>query len=319
MMKMNIIKIILFLFAFNAFAEDLNQIISGTEVKDELALKKVEEEKVIHTDSYAGKVKEIDAPDWIFGNNTNDLVNKAAPTNLYRNTGYLPPGTYERSDNFISLNKRQFAKEYINKSTSALNIAYINDSFKYNSDNDIIQKTIGEGDKHVQSGLLQIRSDHYIFKTFALNAFYGVGAGLSYNSGKGTFINGEKSEATFRLWEVPLDFGIGLEIPFYTWFKFCGIAGPSVMMLSQNRSDFGNNEKGKNKYQFGLGQFISAQFKMNLSVLSDNLAYDLFTSSQVTRLSLNLETRIVNYPKFQDPALTITGASLGVGFTFEFL
>ena len=167
--------------------------------------------------------------------------------------------------------------------------------------------------------MLQVRSDHYILKTFALNSFYAFGVGLSYNSGMGTFITGQKSDATFRLWEVPVDIGLGIEIPLYTWIKLVGVAGPSVMMLAQNRSDYGNGEKGKNKYQVSYGQFASAQFKINLATFSDNLAYELFTSSQVARLSLNFDVRYENYKNFEDALLAISGTSIGAGFTFEFL
>ena len=80
-----------------------------------------------------------------------------------------------------------------------------------------------------------------------------------------------------------------------------------------------NGEKGKSKWQFSYGQFASAQFKVNLSGLSDNLAYDLFSESQITTLSLNLEARYQNYQNFQDTDLAISGTSLGLGFTFEFL
>ena len=319
MMKMSIIKIIVLLFAWNAMAEDLNQVVSGAYVQDSLANAKKEQATNIQGDNYAGKVSNINEPDPITGTNTQNLVEKNIKKNTLKNSGYLPPGAFDKQNNFASLNKGQYTKEFGSKSTSALNLSYFSDSFNYQSQDDIINKTISQGYRHIKAGMLQVRSDHYFYKSFALNTFYAVGSGLSYNSGMGTFITGTKSDATFRLWEVPLDLGIGLEIPIYTWFKITGVGGPSIMLLAQNRSDFGNNEKGKNKYQASYGQFASAQFKINMAIFSDSLSYELFTSSQVTRLSMNLDVRYENYKNFEDADLAISGTSIGAGFTFEFL
>jgi hypothetical protein len=325
MMKMNIIKIVFLIFAWNACAEDLGHSVSGEAVEDVLVVKTKEERTgpFVDTknvsDDYAGKVGNSSQEDFIVGASNKDLVVKDPEVKKLKSSGYVLPGTFDKEKNYLVLDKKQFAKDFGNQSTSALNLAFISDSFKYQSENDIINRTIGEGDQHVKSGMLQVRLDQYLFKTFALNSFWAVGTGVSYNSGKGTFVTGSKSDAKFALWEVPLDLGIGFEVPLYTWVKCAGVIGPSGMVLIQNRNDFQNGEKGKNKYQFGYGPFLSAQFKMNLSAFNENLAYDLFSSSQITRLSLNLEARYENYSHFQDSAIAISGTSFGVGFTFEFL
>lgn len=46
--------------------------------------------------------------------------------------------------------------------------------------------------------------------------------------------------------------------------------------------------------------------------------YDLFTSSRITNLYLNLEARQQSYESFQDE-ISISGTSFGIGFTFEYL
>ena len=102
------------------------------------------------------------------------------------------------------------------------------------------------------------------------------------------------------------------------WFKIAAVAGPSTEALYQNRSDYAQGEKGKNKIQVSYGQFANAQFKFNLSGFSSSTAYELFTESQITNLLLNLEVRYQDYHHFQDP-VKISGTSFGVGFTFEYL
>ena len=330
MMKKSIISIFLFLFAWNVFADDLQQGVSGGDTQDLLAPKKDSGEDEVRTspftyqqtnhDNYQGKVDKSSSENIVMGTTpTQELETKDLEKKKLKESGYVAPGTFEKEENYLELNKEKFSNEFRNQASSAMNIAYFSDSFQYQSTNDIINRTIGDGYKHVKAGLIQVRSDQFFYRTEVMNAFWAVGAGISYNSGRGTFVTGTKSEMTLTLWEMPVDLGIGIEIPIYHWFKVAGCAGPSGMILNQNRNDFLNGEKGKSKWQFSYGQFASAQFKVNLSGLSDNLAYDLFSESQITTLSLNLEARYQNYQNFQDTDLAISGTSLGLGFTFEFL
>jgi hypothetical protein len=326
MMKKNIIKIILFLLVFNSHAEDLAQGVSGSETKDLLAPQEGEVRnspfsfQKPRNDRYQGKIKDPDDEDIIMGtNSTNDLKINNEERKKLSESGYVAPGVLENSPNYLSLNKGEFAHSYRNQSKSAFNITYFSDSFKYQSENDIINRTIGSGYKHIKAGLLDLRSDQYMYKTFLFDVFWTAGGGLSYNSGRGYFISGATSETIVTFWEIPLDIGVGLNLCAYKWFKVSGAIGPTVMILGQNRSDFQNGEKGKNKYQYSFGEFFTTQFRILFSGFSDNLSYDLFTSNQITNFSLNLEARYQNYKHFQDTSLGISGTSFGLGFTFEFL
>jgi hypothetical protein len=326
MMKKNIIKLILFLLAFNSYAEDLAQGVSGSETIDLLAPKEGEIRsspftyKKSNRDRYLGKVKDPDEVDIIMGtNSSNELKINDEERRKLSESGYIAPGVLENSPNYLSLNKGEFAKSYRTQSKSAFNFAYFSDSFKYQSENDIISRTIGSGYKHVKSGLLALRSDQYIYRNFLFDLFWTAGGGLSYNSGRGYFVKGTTSDTILTFWEAPVDIGIGANLCAYKWFKASAAIGPSVLLLAQNRSDFQNGEKGKNKFQFGYGEFISTQFRILFSGFNDNLSYDLFTSNQITNFSLNLEARYENYKHFQDSSLEVSGTSFGLGFTFEFL
>lgn len=309
----------------NSFsADDLNQVISGGDVEDALSKAKPAE----GTDPYIiysgsgdvenAKIKKGDDSDYIFKKRESDLAVKNSERRKLEDVGYVPPGTFDRSENYIELDKSQLASEFRNKSSGSVSFSFIKNNYDYTSANNVINRTIGEGYKHVKGGTLHLRSDQYFFRRDFLNAFWMGGAGVGYNSGRAIFVGGERSDTTLRLWEIPVDLGVGLEIPLYHWFKIAGAAGPSGMVLAQNRSDYQRGEDGKNKMQVSYGQFASAQFKFNLTGMSTNLAYDLFSESKITNLLMNLEMRYHNYENFQDE-IKVSGTSVGIGFTFEYL
>ncbi len=308
-----------------AHATDLGQIPSGADVED--SLEKVKPVK--ETDPYiveSAKGDEVDnkpiskssGPDYLFQTQQGEMqINHDAKKSL-EDIGYTTPGTYENSDNFLTFDKKDMAKNFRKHSSGALNITYIKNDYSYESQNDIINRTIGEGYKHVKGGALYVRSDQYFFRRDYVNTYWSLGGGIGYNSGRGIFITGERSDTTFRLWEIPIDLGLGIEIPIYHWFKISGTAGPSATVLYQSRDDISAGEKGKNKMQWSYGQFANAQFKFNLTGMSDRLANQLFNESKLTNLCMNLEVRYENYSHFQDP-IKVSGTSFGIGFTFEYL
>lgn len=304
--------------------EDLDQIVAGDTVEDYLGAKAApaEASPYIILNNHGNevenqKIKSDAQPDFLFNKNT-EVSEKTNKHNQYEEFGYTNPGTFEKSESYLEINKKEMAADFRKQSYGGLNITFVKNDFNYASDNDIINRTIGEGYKHVKGGALYIRNDRYFFKSNAFNSFWSVGAGLGYNSGRGIFVTGVRSQTTFKLWEMPIDAGIGAEVPIYHWFKISGAVGPSVTGLYQNRNDFANGEKGKNKMQVSYGEFANAQFKVNLSGFSDETAYDLFSSSKITNLFMNLELRYQNYANFQDN-IKISGTSFGIGFTFEYL
>lgn len=306
-----------------ANATDLEQVVSGGDVEDSLESSKatgaspfVIQKSESEIDNL--KIKANAQPDFIFNEKPQEISLKDDPKNKYKDFGYSVPGTLKINENYIETDKKAMAQDFRKHSSGGINITYIKNDFNYESGNDVINKTISEGYKHVKGGTLYVRSDQYFYRTDFLNTFWSVGGGLGYNSGRGLFITGERSDTTFRLWEIPVDLGIGLEIPIYHWFKISGAAGPSVTALYQNRNDLLSGEKGRNKTQVSYGQFANAQFKINLAGFSSQTAYELFTESKITNLYMNLEARYQNYRNFQDE-IKISGTSFGIGFTFEYL
>lgn len=308
----------------NLWASDLDQIVSGGEVEDVLGNSKAAlEDSPYIIEKGEGeidnlKIKKNAQEDFNFDGNYKEVSAKDNATNRYRDLGLPPPGTFENQENYIETDKKAMAADFRKHSSGGINLTYIKNDFNYESQNDIINKTISQGYRHVKGGTLFARHDSYIFRTALLNSFWCLGAGLGYSSGRGVFVGGERSNTTFKLWEIPVDLGIGLQIPIYYWFKISGSAGPSVIALMQNRNDFQRGEKGRNKTQVSYGQFANAQFQINLTGMSTEMAYDLFTESKITNLYMNLEARYQNYQNFQDD-IKVSGASFGIGFTFEYL
>lgn len=308
------------LFSLSVSAVDLEHSVSGDdEIENTLETSKVSGNSPYLVEGESSDNVEKSKPngeDYIFNHGVKEVSGKN--NKRYKDFGYTMPGSAEKQENYIELDKLKIAKDFRRAGTAGFNITFVKNDFDYTSDNDVINRTVGTGYKSVKGGTILFRNDQYIFKTDYLNAHWSIGAGVGYNSGRGIFIDGTRSDTTFKLWEVPIDAGLGLEIPLYSWFKIAGTGGPSVMGLMQNRSDIQRGEKGKRKIQVSPGYFANAQFKINLTGFSDDMAYELFSSSDITNLFLNLEIRHQKYASFQD-AIEISGTSFGLGFTFEYL
>ncbi len=308
--------------SISAYATDLEHSVSGdNEIENSLENTEAKGDTpfVLGTDS-GGSVENSKAQgvDYIFDHGVKEVSDKVTPKKKYEDFGYTPPGSFDKQENYIDIDKKDISKDFRKISTGSMNITFIKNDFDYQSTNDIINRTVGAGYKHIKGGALYFRHDDYLVRRDIINAYWSLGAGVGYNSGKGIFIDGTRSDATFNLWEVPVDLGVGMEVPIYHWFKIAGTGGPSVLGLMQNRSDYQRGEDGKRKFQVSPGYFVNGQMKINLTGFNDETAYDLFTSSQITNLYLNLEARHQSYTSFQDD-ISVSGTSFGIGFTFEYL
>ncbi len=322
-----IFVLLISLLVFKTFADEIEGMtISGQEISDEVSKLEIDEDTPDSPYVYKNNLNnsEIDNLETKLKENpfVTDSVKEQNLTtderSELRGFGVVEPGKLANTENYLEINPKEYSRKFIKASTSLIELNYFKDNFDYTSNNDVINRTVGDGYKHVKGGFLSIHRNSYIFKTMFLNGFWSSGLSVGYSSGKGIFVDGSRSDATMTLWQFPLDFGIGIEIPLYYWFKVSIAAGPSGMVLNQNRSDFSSDEKGKSKTQFGYGPYGLAAFKINLSGMFSSFAYDWFTSSQITNLLLNVEMRYHKYSKFLDP-IDISGTSIGAGVTFEFL
>ena len=308
--------------SFSAIAVDLDHTVSGdSDIENSLENTKVTGESPYVFGAGSNENVETSKPygeDYIFNHGVKEVDDKTTPRKKYQDFGYTLPGAFEKQENYTDLDKTAMAQDFRKVSTGAINISFYKNDYIYESTNDIINQTIGSGYKSLKGGALLFRHDDYFMRTLLINAYWSIGAGVSFSTGRGIFVNGQRSDAAFNFWEVPVDLGVGLDIPLYSWFKVAATAGPSVLGLIQSRSDFQRGEAGKRKYQVSPGYFLNGQMKINLSGFNDETAYELFTTSHITNLYLNLEGRMQSYENFQDK-VSISGTSFGIGFTFEYL
>lgn len=312
-------KLVLILAIFFSSILFADQVVQGTEVENSLEELKIDEEsphlfgKNSLDDS---SIQNTQSP--ILPNiPTNELENTITPSEA-RSTGYTLPGSLGTKENYTEIDTRHYSEQFRKESTSAFNISYIRDSYDYHSPNDVISRTISSGYKHIQSGFLLLRSDQYIYNNGYFTLHWSLGGGLAYNYGRGIFADGERSDAGIALWEVPIDLGLGLSLSAGKYIKLTGTAGPSALALIQNRNDLKYSEKGKKRFQTGVGAFASAQVKINLYSFASDSSYELFTNNQITSSYLNIEARYHSYSKYLED-IKISGTSIGAGFTFEFL
>jgi hypothetical protein len=302
-------------------AEDLRQTVQGSEFESTLDSLEVSKDSPYLNASSNDVIKdsELDGDtSAVTGLKQPNLLENHKVGSEFNDIGYTVPGTFEKNDSYIDLDKSSYANRFSKEGSSSVSLSYIRDNFDYQSPNNIINRTIATGYKHVQSGFLFLRNDKFFLKTSVFHFHWSAGVGLAYNYGRGIFVTGEQSEAGFRLWEIPVDVGVGLNFNAGKYVKISATGGPSVLMMIQNRDDLTAHETGKNKLQTGFGYFASAQVKLNMYSFAGESAYELFTSNQITNCYFTLEARMHNYEKYLE-SIKVSGTSFGAGLTFEFL
>jgi hypothetical protein len=227
------------------------------------------------------------------------------------------PGTYDNATQYLEIDRAQQLREIRSKGKWNFGFIYIKDDFEYKDPSNIFRKTYEDSTGSVKGGLLQISMSKYFTKRWVYLGI-GMNGAVGYNNGKGIFVNNEQSNASFTLWTLPLDLTLSLDIPVTKYFQLSATGGPSFMGLIQNRSDRDSGEAYKQRRQFSYGYFYGGRFKISLASVFRESAIKMFSHYDITNYFLTLESRFQNYENFQDD-LSISGASFGVGFTFEYL
>lgn len=238
---------------------------------------------------------------------------KDSPTQFNTNA----PFSGLESDEYISVTNEMVLRPLVNKSEFLFAIDFYMNKFDYQDDRGIYDKTYGSS-TGAQGGSLNLSSDYYLSKG-KVNFGMGAGTGLGYSTGKGIFeSNGQASEMNFNLYSIPFDLRFSMEVPIGRALKLTGAAGPSGLLLIQNRSDRDDKEDGKTKRQFGMGYFVEGKLKVNLSYLLPDTGFEYYKFHEVSFMSVDLMVRTQDYSGFSDN-ISISGMSYGIGVTFEFL
>src|SRR5690606_17515189 len=220
-------------------------------------------------------------------------------------------------DRLIEANDKELYKSVARKQRDSFSFYYIKDSFDYKDSRNVFTRTYETSPGSVRGGSLIISWEKTFINSW-VNVGLGANFGAGFNQGRGVFANnGDVSDATFTLWTIPVEVGLSLELPVATWFDLAFEAGPGVMGLYQVRSDFERGAKGKRRRQVGTGYYAEAKFKLSLSNIFKRSGFAFFSEYGVSNTTLDFIARMQDYGNFQDD-ITITGQSLGIGFSFDY-
>ncbi len=221
------------------------------------------------------------------------------------------------NDRLIEATNKEIVKEVSNLKNSVFSFYYIRDDYDVTDSRGIFQQTYVNDQSAVRGGSMMFSVEKAMLNSW-VNILWGVNVGFGLSQGNGRFIDGERSDAKFSLWTLPVELGLTLEFPVSNWFILSAEAGPSAMGLYQVRSDFETGAKGKRRRQVGTGYYAEAKFKLSLSNIFSGTGFDYFSEYGISNTYLDIIARMQDYGNFQDD-ITITGQSLGVGFTFDYL
>lgn len=255
--------------------------------------------------SFKGHVPGRKAPDFDF-------------KGVVKNHGNQGMGTIETQDGYLEYKKSDLVDEKNRKGESSFTFTILKDDFDYDDGRGSFER-IFEGPGDVTKGAYLILSrESYLLRSYVDLYWKGsLGVGLSY--GQGQFVNGESADANFRLWKIPADVGLGLSVPIGNWFSLSASGGGSVMLLMQNRSDVNKRNEKRNRRQFSPGYFAEAKFKWNLAKVFEDMSFLMLREYDVSNIYLDLMVRQQEYNSFKEENLSVSGQSMGIGFSFEFL
>lgn len=229
---------------------------------------------------------------------------------------------YNPSKNtYAEFTTEEILKDTYQATKSQIGFSYIYDTFDYFDSRGTFEQTFNneasEADS-VQTGYI-FGSYKYFFQRNYVSSFFQTNVGISFNSGKGSFDNGELSQTTFNLWLFPIDLNLGLKLNPSRNFSITLQAGPTIMPIWQNRDDREEEDKDKDIRQVGYGYNASASLDFSLYNIFPEFGLGLKKFSDVSDMSISLVARTMNISGFKREDFEISGASFGIGFNFEYL
>ncbi|MBT7609040.1 MAG: hypothetical protein HN576_04750 [Bacteriovoracaceae bacterium] len=270
---------------------------------------KMEQEDLIFSEKLTGK-------NHMFTNDTSDpkLLKPAQKT-----SNQHPAGVLKQDGNYIIHNNAETVYKLRNDGDYSIGFLYFKDSYDYDDPTGNFVRTYENSTGSIKGGFLQVQFEKFLTRKY-IDFSVGMNAGLGYNNGRGIFLDGNftESETKFNLWTLPLDFTLAIDIPLTSWVKISAYGGPSFMGLIQSRDDRDHEDDDKIQRQMSFGYFYGAKFRFSLTNVFKKTSIRLYDQFEITRYFFTIDSRIQKYSGFKD-SLTISGASIGVGFTFEYL
>ncbi|MBF0299994.1 MAG: hypothetical protein HQK51_14810, partial [Oligoflexia bacterium] len=218
--------------------------------------------------------------------------------------------------NLSTENLQTFYRKIEDKSKYNFSFIVFKDRYNYSSNNDVFNKIFRDDKNSELPVILQLSQLWTLQHWDGLASFdYGFNIGIGYNSGKGIFVNEERSDIIFYLWDLPFDIVLGYELYLFRFVKVGVFAGPSAMMLTQKRSD-----SRRKPWLISFGYFDSANVRFNLTPLFINSFSKFYKQYSITSFYLNFIYRQQEYKNFRyQDEIQIKGSSFGAGFSFDYL
>ncbi len=320
--------ILILLFTSNAYAEDAGQMIMDVienRAEIENSIKNIDEDEDVGSSFIQDSVKGSDVTSIdeegvnnFFLSQDNATITDPTKRDVALDRGQKVIGDSSvPSDRLIEATNREIVKEVVNQKSTVFSFYYIRDDYEVKDSRGVFEQTYVNDQSAVRGGSLMFSFEKAILNSW-VNILWGANAGFGLSQGNGRFVDGTRSDAKFSLWTIPVELGLTLELPVSNWFTLSAEAGPSAMGLYQVRSDFEKGAKGKRRRQVGTGYYAEAKFKLSLSNIFSGTGFDYFSEYGISNTYLDIIARMQDYGNFQDD-ITITGQSLGIGFTFDYL
>ena len=230
---------------------------------------------------------------------------------------YLP-GHFEKSEKYIEYKSSEIVKEIYRKGSTTFHFAYMLDNYDYRDSSETYERTYESKDGN-RYGSIHVSGGKRLFSSRVAYLGWELQGGLGLSQGKGIFVTGVTSDADFSLWTIPLDFLLTLEIPLMKIVHLEFNGGPSGVLLMQSRSDRESGDRDKMRRQLGYGYTAGGKVKFNISQISKKRGFKMYQDYNVSNFFINLEARIHDYGGFMESGVAVSGTSVGIGFSFEFL
>lgn len=220
---------------------------------------------------------------------------------------------------YTTLSNRELVRQGHGRHKNSFAFVYIADSFDYRDSRGVFERTFENSSGSAKNGLLMVNWKSRVGTMPFVEPYWLINAGIGHNMGEGQFVDGTESDATFTLWMLPVDIGLGLDLSLSSWLKIGFNGGPSALGLIQNRSDIDSSEGANTRRQGSYGYFYEAHAGLNLSEVFPKSGHRLLANEGVSSYYLTFKMRTHGYQNFKQEDFEISGTSFGVGFTFEFL
>ncbi len=225
-----------------------------------------------------------------------------------------------KQGSLTKIDDRMIAKALMRKSQSALMFSYIYDTFDYFSVNNTYANTFQNEDSAsaFQMGYLSLgyRTRFWGERFRIFGQFNGS---VSFNKGKGSFQDGSLSNATIKLWHLPMSYHMGARFYLGRYVGVSASAGPLISALLQNRSDRGDGASDKDIRQAGFGFSGQVNIDFSMTQFFPTYGVKLKNESDIYDMNVSLIIRTMNVSNFKNEDVEISGTSFGIGVNFEYL